>query len=229
MKNFIYLSIISTLFIACGGGGGGESEPQNIAPTVPELTIPANNKLCVNNFIGFQWNKSKDSDNSEITYEIQIAKDNQFSDIVEIIETTLNLEEIELEKNTAYYWRIKAKDSEGLSSEYSSPFKFYTAGDAVINHLPFAPELVEPILNVTLNSTTATLKWDASDVDTSDELTYDIYLGTVNPPTEKIGENKSEKTFDVTLESSKQYYWKVIVKDNNGGETVGQVWQFKTN
>lgn len=37
-------------------------------------------------------------------------------------------------------------------------------------------------------------------------------------------------TFNVTsLLPSKNYYWKVVVKDNKGGETIGQIWEFKTN
>ncbi|KAF2515850.1 fibronectin type III domain-containing protein, partial [Flavobacterium zhairuonense] len=134
-----------------------------------------------------------------------------------------------LSKNTAYYWRIKATDAKGLASAYSSTFKFYTAGDAVVNHLPFAPELVAPVLNTALNSGTVSLKWTASDVDTADILTYDVYFGTANPPTAKVSENKGANTIDVTVEPAKQYFWKVVVKDGKGGETVGQVWKFKTN
>ena len=29
--------------------------------------------------------------------------------------------------------------------------------------------------------------------------------------------------------SAKTYYWKVIVKDDKGGKTAGQVWDFKTD
>ncbi len=192
------------------------------------LPLPVDNKLCVSNSVNFEWNKSTDSDNGTITYELQIAEDNQFTDIVETIESVSNFQDIELEKNTDYYWRIKATDTEGLASDYSAVYKFYTAGDAVVNHLPFAPELVAPTINSTVSAATVSLKWNATDVDENDELTYDVYFGTVNPPTEKISENNAAQTTDVTLEAAKLYYWKVVAKDDNGGETVGQVWKFKT-
>ena len=227
MKNFIYLSIIGLLVISCGDSGDDSpTEPENVAPTVPVLTLPVDNKLCVDNTVNFEWNKS--TDNGTITYKIEIAADNQFNDIVETIETASNSQNIELEKNTAYYWRIKATDAEGLASEYSSVYKFYTAGDAVVNHLPFAPELVAPTINSTVSAATVSLQWNATDVDENDELTYDVYFGTANPPTEKISENTAAQTTDVTLEAAKLYYWRVVAKDNNGGETIGQVWKFKT-
>ena len=231
MKNSIYLSIICLVFAACGSGGGDDPAPVvNTAPTVPVLSIPADNKLCQDNNVSFQWNASTDEQKDAIVYQIQIAKDNAFSQIVNTLDnSSLSTSALALEKNTAYYWRVKATDAKGLSSAYSSTFKFYTAGTAVVNHLPFAPELISPITNAALSTTTASLKWNASDVDTADVLTYDVYFGTENPPTEKLSENKSEKSIDATIAPGKQYFWRVTVKDNKGGETVGQVWKFKTN
>jgi hypothetical protein len=232
MKNFIYLSIVGFLFISCGGGGDDSAptpEVKNSAPSTPSLVAPTENKLCVDNTVVFEWGPSTDVDKDAIIYQIQVAKDNTFSQIVKTVEGSAVSQTIVLEKNTAYYWRIKATDSKGLAGTYSSTNKFYTSGDAVINHLPFSPNLLNPVINTVLTTATATLKWDASDVDTADVLTYDVYLGTVNPPTVKVSENLSAKTLDVPLAAAKEYFWKVVVKDNKGGETVGQTWKFKTN
>ncbi|WP_264552713.1 hypothetical protein [Flavobacterium sp. N2038] len=230
MKNLIYLSLISALFISCGGGSDDPETPaENTAPTVPALTAPVDNKLCVDNTVSFQWDRSTDANNDAITYQIQVAKDNTFAQIVKTFDGAENTASFVLDKNTAYYWRIKATDTKGLASAYSSVYKFYTSGEAALNHLPFAPELVSPALNSALSTTTASLKWNATDVDATDVLTYDVYFGTANPPTEKVSSNLSEKTLDVTTVAAKEYFWKIVVKDNKGGETVGQVWKFKTN
>ena len=232
MKNLIYLSIIGFLFTACGGGGGDDSEPTpeaNVAPTVPALVLPADNKLCVDNTVSFQWKLSTDANKDLVTYQIQVAKDNTFTQIVKTNEVTADNSSISLDKNTAYYWRVKATDSKGLSSAYSPTYKLYTTGEAVVNHLPFSPELVQPAINSVSNETTASLKWKATDVDATDVLTYDVYFGKTNPPTAKVSENTSATSFDVALEPATQYFWKIVVKDNKGGETVGQVWKFKTN
>ena len=175
MKNLIYLSIVGLLFISCGGGGDDPAptptpEVKNVAPTIPTLVTPTDNKLCVDNTVAFQWNAATDANKDAIVYQIQVAKDNTFTQIVKTAEASTAGQTIALEKNTAYYWRIKATDSKGLSSDYSATYKFYTSGDAVVNHLPFSPELVEPAINTVLNTTTATLKWNASDVDASDVL-----------------------------------------------------------
>ncbi|KIA97786.1 hypothetical protein OA93_12455 [Flavobacterium sp. KMS] len=231
MKNLIYLSIIGFLFTACGSGGD-DSDPTpeaNVAPTAPALVLPADNKLCVDNTVSFQWKLSTDANKDLITYQIQVAKDNTFTQIVKTNEVTVDNSSISLDKNTAYYWRVKATDSKGLSSTYSPTYKLYTTGKAVVNHLPFSPELVQPAINSVLNTATATLKWKATDVDATDVLTYDVYFGKTNPPTAKVSENTSATSFDVTLEPATQYFWKVVVKDNKGGETIGQVWKFKTN
>jgi hypothetical protein len=230
MKNLIYLSLISALFISCGGGSDDPEIPaENVAPTVPALTAPVDNKLCVDNTVSFQWDRSTDANSDAITYQIQVAKDNTFTQIAKTFDGAENMASFVLDKNTAYYWRIKATDAKGLASAYSSVYKFYTTGEVVLNHLPFAPELVSPVLNSALSATTTSLKWNATDVDATDVLTYDVYFGTTNPPTEKVNSNLSEKTLDVTTVAAKEYFWKVVVKDNKGGETVGQVWKFKTN
>jgi hypothetical protein len=231
MKKFIYLSIIGFSLVSCGGGSDDSATPEvgNVAPTVPALTAPVDNKLCVDNTVGFQWNASTDANKDVITYQLQVAKDNAFTQIVKTNDVNANSSSISLDKNTPYYWRVKATDSKGLSSSYSPTYKLYTTGEAVVNHLPFSPELVQPAINSLLNTASATLKWNASDVDATDVLKYDVYFGTTNPPTIKVIENTSATSFDVILNASKEHFWKVVVKDNKGGETVGQVWKFKTN
>lgn len=231
MKKYIFITIISVFLISCGGSDDTPTPPApaNTAPSTPTLVMPTNNKLCISNVVSFQWNNSTDADKDPITYQIQVAKDQQFSQIVETFQGTTNTKDITLQKATAYYWRVKATDDENLSSEYSTVYSFYTSGDAVVNYLPFAPELVQPAFNSVLNASTATLEWKASDVDVNDKLVFDVYFGTDNPPTSKVSENKEAKTLDVAIVPAKEYYWKVVVKDNKGGETIGQVWKFKTN
>jgi hypothetical protein len=229
MKKFIYVAVIGFLLISCGGGDDPVPTPKNIAPTIPVLVAPADNKLCVDNSVSFQWNVSTDSNNDPITYQIQVARDNQFLQIVKTLEGPANSQNISLEKGVAYYWRVKATDNKSLSSNYSSIYKFYTEGEATVNHLPFSPELVQPVLDAVLNTTTATLKWNANDVDVNDNLVFDVYFGTDNPPVSKVSENLATNTLDVAVVALKEYYWKVVVKDGKGGETIGQTWKFKTN
>ena len=226
------MSVIGFIIMSCSGSGGSpvpSPKPVNVAPTIPTLVAPTNNKLCIDNSVIFQWDVSKDSNKDPIIYQIQVATDIQFAQIVRTIEGSSNSQTITLDKGIAYYWRVKATDSKNLSSNYSSTFNFYTEGVATGNHLPFSPELVQPTLNSLINPATSTLKWNGKDVDVSDALVYDVYFGTDNPPATKVGTNITTNTFDVSIATLKNYYWKVIVKDNKGGEAIGQIWNFSTN
>ena len=234
MRKIIYLASIALLFISCGEGGSDgptpTPEPTNTAPTVPTLVVPATSSLCINNIVAFEWSASTDTENNPIVYQLQIATDNQFGQIVSTSEISSRTHSVTLDKGKAYYWRVKATDSKNASSAYSGTFSFYTEGVAVANHLPFLPELIQPETNTTITGTTAVLKWFASDADAADVLTYDVYLGTTNPPTVKVAENRATSIFEaVSLQAATQYYWRIVVKDNKGGETRGQVWNFRTN
>lgn len=231
MKKCIYLSFICLSIFSCGGSedSGTSAEKENTAPSIPLLLSPTNNKLCIDNLVNFQWDVAVDAEKNPIIYQIQVAKDNQFLQIVKTSEGTANAQLISLEKGVAYYWRVKATDSKNLASNYSPIYSFYTEGVGFTNHLPFSPELVSPVLNGDLNAASVTLKWNATDVDVNDVLLYDVFFGTSNPPTQKLGENRAATTLGVDLQASKNYYWRVVVKDNKGGETIGQVWTFKTN
>ncbi len=232
MKKIIYSFVVAILTVSCGGGGDDSNptpEPVNAAPSKPTLSVPTNNLLCIDNSVAFQWNASVDPEGNTISYQIQIATDNQFSQIAETITGAVTNQTFLLEKGKAYYWRVKAIDSNNKASDFSATFEFYTEGVGVSNHLPFTASIVSPQLNAEVQAATTVLEWNASDVDASDVLTYDVYVGTVNPPVNKVATDLSAKTFLQDITAATHYYWRVDVKDNKGGVTKGQVWNFKTN
>lgn len=232
MKKLMYLLITSFFLGSCGGGGGDDPPPPpppvNKAPTTPTLVEPTNNLLCIDNTVFFQWNSATDPEGDAITYQIQVATDNQFTQIVQTLTGSSTTRSISLEKGIAYYWRVKATDNKSASSSYSSTFQFYTEGEGISNHLPFTPVLVKPALNNVEQGATTSLEWTASDVD-SDPLIFDVYLGINNPPSTIISENQTGTTYSASLTASTNYYWKIVVKDDKGGKTIGQVWNFKTD
>ena len=240
MKKLAYILSLSTLLWSCGGGGGDTPVPPppvNNAPTVPTLVYPTNNLLCIENPVQCQWNSSTDSDGDVITYQVEVAKDNSFTQDKQTFNGQSTSQSVSLEEDVAYYWRVKATDSENASSSYSSVYKFYTYGEGVTNYVPFAPELVSPELNAVVQESSYTpteelnviLQWTAEDVDISDTLSYDVYFGMENPPAEMVSENQNTTSFTKNLTSSTTYYWKVVVKDGQGGETIGQIWSFNTD
>jgi len=232
MKKILLSVLISSVLLGCSNGGNpGDDTPEpqvNKAPTIPSLASPGNNLLCINNTLEFKWNASSDADGDVIKYKIEISKDNQFSSIDNSAIVSVTSSTSTLEKGVAYYWRVEAIDNKNEPSGFSSVFSLYTEGEGVSNHLPFAPQLINPELSSTIESGTTTLEWSGSDTD-GDALTYDIFFDENNQPTTLVSENQTEQTYDVTTISNKTYYWKVVVKDDNGGKVIGQVWGFSTN
>ena len=232
MKKIISIIAIVTLLWSCGGSGGDspdpEPEPVNNAPTVPTLVYPSANLICIDNTIEFKWNAATDPDGDAVTYQLQIAKDNQFTQIVQSVSNSSTIKLFSLEKGVAYYWRVSAKDNKNKASAYSTVNSFYTEGEGVSNYLPFLPEIVAPTLNATVTETSTILEWNASDVD-NDPLTFDVYFGTAKIPVTIVASDQTSKTFNVNVTGATSYYWKVVVKDDKGGQTIGQVWNFKTD
>lgn len=234
MKKIIFSVLtLGTLLWSCGGSGEDKPDPDptpiNKAPSTPSLVYPSANLLCIDNSIDFKWNSSTDPDGDNITYQVQIAKDSDFTNVVETVSNTGTTRTISLDKGIAYYWRVNAKDSKNNTSEYSSANSFYTEGVGVSNYIPFSPSIKTPAISSVVSTSTVSLEWDASDVD-NDALTYDIYFGTDNPPATKKSADQSEKSYTTeSLSATTDYYWKIIVKDGKGGEAIGQVWSFKTD
>lgn len=229
MKKYLLTTFIGLLLCSCGGGGDSSdevTEAENRAPSVPSLVAPANNLLCIDNAVAFQWNDSSDPDSDAISYQIQISKDIQFNQIDYTNSSQTSNKTVSLDKGMRYYWRVKAIDSKNLSSNYSAVFQFYTEGVGLTNHLPFAPSIVKPELASVFTGNSVVLEWSASDVDVNDKLTFDVYFGTVNPPILKVSSAQSLKTFTQSLSTASNYYWRVDVKDDKGGVTKGQVWNF---
>ena len=234
MKKHIILYILSIgLFISCGGSSGGTDTPDpdptpNTNPSIPVAVYPDNNDLCINNSIAFNWNAATDAENDALKYSIQIATDNGFVNIAhEFSNITQTTKTVSLEKGTAYYWHVKATDSNNGDSSYSSTHQFYTEGEPESNNAPFVPVLIAPTQHEVVSADTVDLQWSCSDVD-NDALTYTVYFGDTNPPV-AVEQNYSSESYTVSLSSSHSYYWKVDVKDSKGAITKGQIWQFKTD
>lgn len=234
MKKYSILSLLVLLICSCSSSSDVDPNPNptpapqlNKAPSIPLLVAPGDGLLCAENPLDFSWNTASDPDGDSVSYYIQVATDNSFSKDLQVKTTANTSTNFILKKGLAYYWRVQAKDSKNKTSNYSAVRKLYAEAEGEINHLPYAPSLISPVLNSNITTTSTVLEWNSSDVD-DDVLKYDIYFGDVNPPP-LVAENNANKTYEVTLSSDNSYFWKIIVKDGHGGESIGQIWSFKKN
>ena len=227
------LLIVMFTMLSCGGGGsepGGEEEEENLntAPTVPSQVFPLNNTICTDNNVIFEWNASTDEEGNRITYTIEISENSSFSPLTKSETSFSESRLISLEKGKAYYWRIKAVDSRNAESEFSPAMQFVTEGEGVSNHVPFPPTLVSPAQDSEVDGTSAELSWTASDVD-GDSLTFDVYFDTNENPATLVSENQTATTYTASgLSATTRYYFKIVVKDDKGASSIGQVWSFTT-
>ncbi len=73
------------------------------------------------------------------------------------------------------------------------------------------------------------LEWVCSD-DDGDDILYDVYLDTNNPPMILVSDNQDENNYDPDplLEENKTYFWKINATDDKGKTTEGPIWSFTT-
>lgn len=100
-------------------------EVYNNTLVVPSLLLPTDISEIVKPY-NLEW----ETDSNSLEYIVQISKSSDFSSITEeaLVETNLFSPE-NLEIDTLYYWRVKAKNNCG-ESEFSTVFSFTTANES---------------------------------------------------------------------------------------------------
>tara|TARA_R110000823_G_scaffold288701_1_gene406891 strand:+ start:42899 stop:44389 length:1491 start_codon:yes stop_codon:yes gene_type:complete len=75
-----------------------------------------------------------------------------------------------------------------------------------------------------------TFTWEPAIDPDGDAVSYDVYLDTENPPTTAVASGLSDITYmpQDNLNPDDTYYWAVMAKDGNQGETLSNVASFTT-
>jgi hypothetical protein len=125
---------------------------------------------------------------------------------------------------TKYYWKVVAWDYYGLYNE-SDLWNFTTCKN-LPPMKPINPRPKNHAMQIQLNQE---LGWSCSDKN-NDVLTFDVYLGTINPPTTIVATIKDVYYSPTGLESGSTYYWKIRATDSHGAQNVSDppVWDFTT-
>jgi len=95
------------------------------------------------------------------------------------------------------------------------------------NNPPYAPSSPSPPNGATDQPTDVDFSWTGGDPD-GDPVTYEVYLGTKSSPPQ-VASGLTGIAYDPGLLNwSSTYYWRIVSKDDRGGETAGPVWSFTT-
>ena len=206
-----------------------------INPSVPTLISPANDEICLDGTsindsqsnVDFRWSSAANA----LSYELVVT--NLLTQSSQTYPATSNQTTVALTKAEPYNWSVKSIGEVGSVPSQSIQWKFYLAGDAVVNFAPFPSELISPQsgANVTPDiNNLIKLQWNASDVD-GDLAQFEVYLDKNDATTliKTIAYQTEEESIEIDVENGSTYYWKIIAIDTNQNQSSSGVYAFRTN
>lgn len=198
---------------------------RNSVPSKPQLSAPVNNATGQPYSVSLTWLPVTDADGDLVLYDVYLGNNaNPANPIASGLQQT-NFTTALLTPNATYYWKVVAKDAFGgtiASDEYS-----FTVQNNSQNTAPAAPQLSSPLAYESGVSNTAVLQWNAAfDID-GDALVYDVYVSASQAWGAPVATGISSLQYTTAaLTHGVTWYWKVVARDNKGGETASAVWNF---
>ena len=206
-----------------------------INPSAPTLISPANDETCLDGTsindsqsnVDFRWSSAANA----LSYELVVT--NLLTQSSQTYPATSNQTTVALTKSEPYSWSVKSIGEVGSIPSLSTQWKFYLAGDAVINYAPFPSELISPRsgANVTPDiNKLIELNWNALDVD-DDLAQFEVYLDKSDATTliKSLEFQTEEVSIEVEVENNTTYFWKIIAIDTNQNNSSSGVYSFRTN
>ena len=206
-----------------------------INPSAPTLISPANDETCLDGTsindsqsnVDFRWSSAANA----LSYELVVT--NLLTQSSQTYPATSNQTTVALNKAEPYNWSVKSIGEVGSVPSQSIQWKFYLAGDTVVNFAPFPSELISPQsgANVTPDiNNLIKLQWNASDVD-DDLAQFEVYLDKNDATTiiKTIAYQTEEESIEIDVENGSTYYWKIIAIDTNQNQSSSGVYTFRTN
>lgn len=198
------------------------AEAINAAQEGFDLLMPTNQATEADLLPTLTWQTAEDPEGDVVTYNLYLDTNTDPETLLEedLSETSYTLTNA-LENNTTYYWKVVATDEQGNATE-SVTFSFTTSPPVLslaINLTAVANEETDVVL-------LPTLTWESN---STNAVTYDLYLSLDTSP--EIYENDLTDnliTLTENLKLNQTYYWKVVVKDDQGNQAESSVFSFTT-
>ena len=221
------LTLMLTALSSCSSGAGEDTlTPPIEAPGKSALTAPANNAPCqdVNTAgqVTFQWSAATNAE----TYDLKITNlnTNASSSQTDITGTS---KAVTLNRGIPYSWQVTAKNK-GTTTTASDTWRFYLAGDGVVNYAPFPASPLSPTPGATVTPTEGkvTISWESGDAD-GDALTYTLYADAVDGAQSPVASNVTATSLALSVQAGTVYYWRVVANDGKNTAT-SILYTFKT-
>ncbi|MBI4810039.1 MAG: hypothetical protein HY800_01045, partial [Ignavibacteriales bacterium] len=165
-----------------------------------------------------RWQSSVDAS----AYDVYLDQNNPPTTLINSNQTDTTYNYSALTAGATYYWKVIAKNGSNSTIATGSPWNFTTTATS----LPGSFSLLTPSNGAVNQSIAGTLTWQSS----ANATSYDVYLGTTNPPTTIVSADQVGTFYNYSgLSNSTTYYWKIVAK-NAYGTTVatGSPWSFGT-
>jgi hypothetical protein len=189
------------------------------APSMPVLVSPLDSAANQPVSLLLSWNKAARAS----TYYFQVATDTGFVNVANADSTLTDTSKAisGLANNTAYYWRVKAKNDGGTSA-WSGVRSFFTIVAA-----PQMATLTSPIDGASDLPVTPTLAWST----VIGAITYHVQVSTSNTFATVLIDDSTLTLAAKSLSglaNGTQYYWRVQAKNAGGVSAWTSPWSFAT-
>jgi hypothetical protein len=187
--------------------------PEPILIDEPDISEP------VPALVTLEWNAVTDPDGEPVEYYVEVDDNSDFSSIYDnsgwISPTSWD---VTIDTATTWYWRVKARDS--INTDAESPWS--SSDSFIIYEPPPAPVLIdEPDLDSTV-PVQVTLSWNPVTAPDGDSVEYFVQVDTDPGFGSPLASPwLSEAEWDVTLDSTTTWYWRVQARDSVHNALLG--------
>ncbi len=206
------------------------SDTPNSAPEIPNNPQPLHGSFGIPISTSLEW-ACDDPDNDILLFDIYFDTDTLAGgfELVADHQTQLTYQPEALDSATNYYWKIIAYDDYSHISE-GPTWQFRTVSAA--NEPPDMPQIgalsnTPDSAETEVSLSSVVLSWTCSDQE-NDDLSYNVYFGTVSQPP-LVSDHQTQTSFNLqTLDNGVTYYWRVTAFDSEGNSTTSGLWWFTT-
>jgi hypothetical protein len=195
----------------------------NTPPGAPHAPSPAAGAVGADPQHPLGWVGGGDPDGDAVVYDVYFGTLSP-PPLVGSTASTSYMPPGGMDYDTSYFWRVVARDARGGRTS-SSQWRFTTRPQ---NFPPSSPVNPSPTNGLVGVPVTVHLIWDECADPNGDPVVYDVYFGTGNSPV--FAGTRTSASFDPPgdLAFNTTYRWRIVARDDDGGETQGPLWTFTT-
>jgi MYXO-CTERM domain-containing protein len=198
----------------------------NTLPEAPKVVSPAEGERVGAVPVAVVWEQAVDNDGDELLYELEVARDESFGEVVfsqtEIPmgdENTVTVEVDGLEEDASYWLRVRASDFEG-----AGPYKVVAFSINADPTPPTAPTLISPVDGVVVDGPTVRFSFSSAQDFDGDTLTYVVKVSRdeegrdVVVSLDDIADSDVEIAVELEIAEAGEYWWTAFAVDSTNLE-----------